>query len=84
MLTYSDDDPDRAASTARDGAEWLATGIVRESIADVKLLGPSPAFILKLRGSYRWQITLRGRELSRLAHLAPKGRGWSYDVDPVM
>jgi primosomal protein N' (replication factor Y) len=84
VLTYSDDDPDRAASTARDGAEWLATGIVRESITDVRLLGPSPAFILKLRGSYRWQITLKGQALSRVAHLAPKGRGWSYDVDPVM
>ncbi len=84
VLTYSDADADRAAATARDGAEWLATGIVREGVADVKLLGPSPAFILKLRGSYRWQITLKGKALSRVSHLAPRGRGWSYDVDPVM
>jgi primosomal protein N' (replication factor Y) len=84
VLSYSDEDPETAAQTARDGAEWMATGILREGIPDVKLLGPSPAFILKLRGSYRWQITLKGRGLSRLAHLAPKGRGWSYDVDPVM
>ena len=84
VLTYSDDDADRAAATARDGAEWLATGIVREGLEDVKLLGPSPAFILKLRGSYRWQITLKGKALSRVSHLAPRGRGWSYDVDPVM
>jgi primosomal protein N' (replication factor Y) len=84
VLTYSDDDADRAAATARDGAEWLAAGIVREGVADVKLLGPSPAFILKLRGSHRWQITLKGKALSRVSHLAPRGRGWSYDVDPVM
>ena len=84
VLTYSDADADRAAATARDGAEWLATGIVREGLEDVKLLGPSPAFILKLRGSYRWQITLKGKALSRVSHLAPRGRGWSYDVDPVM
>ncbi len=84
VLTYSDADADRAAASARDGAEWLATGIVREGVADVKLLGPSPAFILKLRGSYRWQITLKGTALSRVSHLAPRGRGWSYDVDPVM
>ena len=58
--------------------------MVRDAIQDVKLLGPSPAFILKLRGSYRWQITLKGRGLRRLAHLAPKGRGWSYDIDPVL
>src|SRR5205807_9200954 len=66
VLTYSDDDPERAAATARDGAEWLAMGVVRDAIQDVKLLGPSPAFILKLRGSYRWQITLKGRGLGRL------------------
>ena len=84
VLTYSDDDAERAAATARDGAEWLATGILREGLAEVKLLGPSPAFILKLRGSYRWQITLKGKALSRVSHLAPRGRGWSYDVDPVM
>lgn len=84
VLTFSDADQERAAQTARDGAEWLAAGIARADIEDVKVLGPSPAFILKLRGSYRWQITLKGRDLSRLAPLAPRGRGWSYDVDPVM
>jgi primosomal protein N' (replication factor Y) (superfamily II helicase) len=84
VLTYSDEDPERAAAAARDGAEWLAAGIVREALADIKLLGPSPAFIHKLRGSYRWQITLKGHHLSHAAHLAPRGRGWSYDVDPVM
>ena len=84
VLTFSDEDPEKAAQTARDGAEWLATGMVRNSIEGIKLLGPSPAFILRLRGTYRWQITLKGADLSRLATLAPRGRGWSYDVDPVM
>ncbi|MDQ6691252.1 MAG: primosomal protein N', partial [Candidatus Dormibacteraeota bacterium] len=84
VLTFSDTDPDRTAETARDGAEWLAAGILRAGIEGVKVMGPSPAFILKLRGAYRWQITLKGDTLARLAPLAPKGRGWSYDVDPVM
>jgi len=84
VLTFSDEDQDRAATAARDGAEWMAAGMVREGIEGIKLLGPSPAFILKLRGSYRWQLTLKGTDLYRVAHLAPRGRGWSYDVDPVM
>jgi primosomal protein N' (replication factor Y) (superfamily II helicase) len=84
VLTFSDEDPERAASAARDGAEWMAAGILREGLTGIKLLGPSPAFIHKLRGSYRWQITLKGHHLSHAAHLAPRGRGWSYDVDPVM
>lgn len=84
VLTFSDKDPDRSAQEARDGADWLASGLVREQLADVKLLGPSPAFIHKLRGEYRWQLTLKGHDLERVARLAPRGRGWSYDVDPVM
>jgi primosomal protein N' len=46
-------------------------------------MGPSPAFIHRLRGEYRWQVTLKGEGLERARHLAPHGRGWSFDVDPV-
>ena len=84
VLTVSDDDPERAAAAARDGAEWMAAGLLREGLTQIRLQGPSPAFIHKLRGSYRWQLTLRGHQLSHAAHLAPRGRGWSYDVDPVL
>ena len=48
----------------------------------VRLLGPSPAFIHRLRGDFRWQLTLKGADLDRVRPLAPRGRGWSYDVDP--
>jgi hypothetical protein len=36
----------------------------------------------RLRGEYRWQVTLKGDGLERARHLAPRGRGWSFDVDP--
>ncbi len=50
--------------------------------AGVDILGPSPAFLHRLRGEYRWQITVRGQAIERtFAHL-PRGRGWSIDVDP--
>ncbi|MGH7723003.1 MAG: replication restart helicase PriA [Candidatus Dormibacteria bacterium] len=46
------------------------------------VLGPTPAFLHRLRGEYRWQITVRGEAIERaFAHL-PRGRGWSIDVDP--
>ena len=41
-----------------------------------------PAFIHRLRGDYRWQLTLKGSDLGRVRPLAPRGRGWSYDIDP--
>ena len=83
VLTYAHADADHAASVAREAGEALAAGLVRERVEGVRLQGPSPAFIHRLRGEYRWQLTLRGERLERARSLAPRGRGWSYDVDPV-
>ena len=83
VLTYSNMDADRAAEVAREAAESLAAAMLRERVEGVRLQGPSPASIHRLRGEYRWQITLRGERLERLRLLVPRGRGWSNDVDPV-
>ena len=84
VMTYSDEDADRAAGIARDAAEALASALVRDGLEGIRLMGPSPAFIHRLRGDYRWQITLKGQALGRARLLQPRGRGWSIDVDPVM
>jgi len=83
VLTRTDHDDARAATSARDGAESLAAGLLEEGIEGIRVMGPAPAFIHRLRGEYRWQVTLKGEGLERARHLAPKGKGWSYDVDPV-
>jgi primosomal protein N' (replication factor Y) (superfamily II helicase) len=84
VLTRTDADDARAASVAREAAEELASGLLREGIEGIRVMGPAPAFIHRLRGEYRWQVTLKGDGLERARHLAPRGKGWSYDVDPVM
>ncbi|HEY4889650.1 MAG TPA: primosomal protein N' [Candidatus Dormibacteraeota bacterium] len=83
VLTRTDADDGRAAASAREAAEALATGLLKEGIEGIRVMGPSPAFIHRLRGEYRWQVTLKGGKLERARHLAPRGRGWSYDVDPA-
>ena len=83
VLTRTDADDARAAAVAREAAEELASGMLREGVEGIRVMGPSPAFIHRLRGEYRWQVTLKGDGLERARHLAPRGRGWSYDVDPV-
>jgi primosomal protein N' (replication factor Y) (superfamily II helicase) len=83
VLTYAHMDAEQAATVAREAAETLGAALVRERVDGVKLQGPSPAFIHRLRGEYRWQLTLRGERLERARLLVPRGRGWSYDVDPV-
>ncbi len=82
VLTRTDADDARAAGSAREAAEALATGLLKEGIEGIRVMGPSPAFIHRLRGEYRWQVTLKGDGLERARHLAPRGKGWSYDVDP--
>ena len=83
VLTRTDADDAKAATSAREAAEALATGLLKEGIEGIRVMGPAPAFIHRLRGEYRWQVTLKGEALERARHLAPRGKGWSYDVDPV-
>ena len=83
VLTRTDPDDGRAASSAREAAESIASGLLKDEIAGIRVMGPSPAFIHRLRGEYRWQVTLKGDGLERARHLAPRGKGWSYDIDPV-
>jgi len=83
VLTRTDAHDDTAAASAREAAESLAAGFLKEGIEGIRVMGPAPAFIHRLRGEYRWQVTLKGSGLERARHLAPRGKGWSYDVDPV-
>ena len=83
VLTRTDADDARAAAAAREAAEELASGLLGEGVEGIRVMGPAPAFIHRLRGEYRWQVTLKGGGLERARHLAPRGKGWSYDVDPV-
>jgi len=54
-----------------------------KGIADISLIGPAPAFIHRLRGRYRWQMILRGSELSAFLSDIPVPQGWTIDIDPV-
>ena len=49
----------------------------------IDVLGPSPAFIQRLRGRYRWQIILRGIDPAALLSKISIPQGWIIDVDPV-
>jgi primosomal protein N' (replication factor Y) len=83
VLTRTDRDDARAAASAREAAKAIAAGLLKDGIEGIRVMGPSPAFIHRLRGEYRWQVTLKGDGLERARHLAPHGKDWSFDVDPV-
>ncbi|MFC1988046.1 primosomal protein N' [Chloroflexota bacterium] len=68
-------------------AERMKRFIIEErdsrGIADLSFIGPAPAFIHRLRGRFRWQLILRGSDLSTFLSPIPIPRGWTVDIDPV-
>ncbi len=51
--------------------------------AEPDVLGPTPPYIARVRGEYRWQILLRGRRPAELVSQVRLGDRWSVDVDPA-
>jgi primosomal protein N' (replication factor Y) (superfamily II helicase) len=57
-------------------ATTLQNTIARSSTGNeqIEILGPAPAPIEKLRGRYRWQLLLKGKQTSSLLDLARRAR----------
>ena len=57
----------------------------RERGVAIDILGPSPAFVSRIRGDAQWNLIVRapGDDLEKLLTGLPTPRGWSVDVDPV-
>lgn len=82
-LTYHHGDEEHGLEEASRLAAELRLRRDAAGRADPDILGPSPAYIRRLRGQYRWNILLRGREPARLLAEARVGQRWTIDVDPV-
>lgn len=84
---------DAVDSYAQETLEELASGLAqRLPPNDVRILGPSPCPLAKLKGLYRWHIVIKNsgaEDVSNvvqecMADLSPSKRsGVSVDVDPV-
>jgi primosomal protein N' (replication factor Y) len=49
---------------------------------DMELLGPTPAFVAKIRNQYQWQIVMRTQAMDRMLEGLPTRPGWAVDIDP--
>jgi primosomal protein N' (replication factor Y) (superfamily II helicase) len=83
LATYGHRDEARAELEAKTAAEHLRATIGLLNLGDIEVLGPSPAFMYRLKDEFRFEVTLRGTDLHRVADGLPRGRGWSLDVDPM-
>ena len=82
-LTHSAVDASKAEYEAKRMSEVLVNA--RESYGEtgVMVIGPTPAYPLKLRNMYRWQILIKGSHPDRLLDLVPRSSLWVVDIDPV-
>ncbi|MGA3093765.1 MAG: primosomal protein N' [Dehalococcoidales bacterium] len=82
-LTYVHVNETACKTEAERMKHQLEADIAGRGIIDVSIIGPAPAFIARLRGRYRWQLTLRGNQPERLLNNEEVPSGWAIDVDPV-
>ena len=61
---------------------YLKEECLRQGLPDLDILGPAPGSPPRLRGRWRWNITLRGREPAALLRQTRLPQGWQVDVDP--
>jgi primosomal protein N' (replication factor Y) (superfamily II helicase) len=81
-LVYTSPNDERAEQAANALARHLQHKAEARS-ADLDVLGPAPCFVHKVRGRYRWQVLLRGDDLTPVLDGLNPGAGWALDVDPM-
>lgn len=81
VVRHRDELAGRLAS--EEMAERLREKARELSARDVEVLGPTPAFVSRIRGLYQWQLLVRGADGPRVVAAIPVHGGWIVDVDPV-
>ncbi len=79
-LTVAHPNPQEAQALAAAMAARLRRAALGRPL---DLLGPAPAYPLRLRGLYRWHLTLKGQDPWALLRHLPLPRWWTVDVDPL-
>lgn len=82
-LTYAHTGASYSQEQAAAMARHLTDERDRRGLPNLDILGPSPAFIPRVRGRWRWNVVLRGSDPVELIRAMPLPRGWTVDVDPA-
>jgi primosomal protein N' (replication factor Y) (superfamily II helicase) len=66
-------------------AELMARALARHARLndiEMELLGPTPAFVAKIRNQYQWQVVMRTSDMEGMLDGMPHRPGWVVDIDP--
>ena len=81
-LEYRHYDPAKAEKEARALAEKLHGQLKAEGRKLTTIIGPAPSFLSKIDGKFRWQVVLRGADLTSLVS-GYLPRDWRVETEPV-
>ena len=83
-LLYQDTNPTGCQRQAITAARLMRERIASQGLTNVSIIGPAPGIPPRIRGRYRWNLLLRGRNLHHfLEGLDLPTRDVTIDVDPV-
>ncbi|MCX6013299.1 MAG: primosomal protein N', partial [Chloroflexi bacterium] len=81
-LLYSHTNEEHCRQESQRVLEFLKGEITSSGLPNINITGPSPAYIERLRGKYRWQIIVRSPDPILLLKNIYLPHGWSIDIDP--
>ncbi len=82
-LVLQDRNDAQALQLATEMGRTLTLRAEAQGLTDVEVIGPAPGIPSRIRGRYRWHLTLRGRRLLRFIEGVEFPPGCTVDVDPV-
>ena len=82
-MTYSHTGAGYSQEQAASMVHRLRKKQAEMGVANLDILGPSPAFVARIRGRWRWNVILRGSDPAGFLDGEALPRGWVVDVDPV-
>lgn len=82
-MTYSHTGAGYSQEQAASMVHRLRKKQAETGVANLDILGPSPAFVARMRGRWRWNVILRGSDPAGFLDGETLPRGWVVDVDPV-
>ncbi len=82
-MVYTHTNPDLCQKEAERLKRAFIRRIDAAGLTDIDVLGPAPAYRERVRGRFRWRLTLRGRDLHSLIEGMALPEGWTLDVDPI-
>ena len=82
-VVFQDRNDDQALRLATETGWILTQRAEAQGLTDIEVIGPAPGIPSRIRGRYRWHLTLRGQRLLQFIDGMEFPVACTVDVDPA-